>query len=457
MHDKQEISPQALITAHARDPQALAVILRGAKLVGQDLSGLDLSGADLSGADLSHCILHATNLSDTVTEGTLFSGILVGDLLAAGLASSAILNTRYQANEQLYQAHPPGESWEAMVFTPETTTTTHLAGSLSDAECHHVCVSLSSMCWENLHNGSIFEVLYPDVPWCQWMLPFALMEERAGLDWVVCHWKVLDEVLANMALDTWELVSAFEDANLSEGIAADPYQVLCQVVFRQALEEDQGSARHYPASPWGNAPEITQLRSSVEARYEGFFLPSFIGWVRQDYASYLERGVLFLYHVGPPLPGGSTALVSASGRVWRHETAMDRAAADRELQLLNAWLATFNAGGTAHRWLGVPTREALDQQQVVERLRQASIARVIWDIDWYSDQTQCTVLACYTEEGKQVPLPQPLDDVDFWRLAGGCPGNQYLRGTFELLVQQEYIRSLNEFPELLANRWNWEE
>jgi hypothetical protein len=99
----------------------------------------------------------------------------------------------------------------------------------------------------------------------------------------------------------------------------------------------------------------------------------------------------------------------------------------------------------------------LSKQQILQELRQTGIMRVIWNIDWFVDNTQCTVLTCYTEEGKQVPLPQPLDDVDFWCLTQDELGEWYYSGTFELSVQQESVRALDTFPDLSGNRWNWTE
>jgi hypothetical protein len=455
--DKQEISPQALIAAYrearVRDPQAQIAILRGANLAGQDLSGFDLSGADLSHADLSHCILRETNLSEAVTEGTLFSGILVGDLLASGLTPAAILATRYQANKQLSQANPP-RKWVELIFTPETAMEEPSGGSLGAIECQQVCDSLSSVGWEDLSDGPIFQVLYPGVPWCERMEPFVLAGKRAILNWMAHHWKTLEEFFEITKLDEWAI--AFNIIDLSDGIATDPWQVARQVAWQKALNEES-PVKQYPTSPWGNAPEITQIRSSAEAWYEEILLPS-LDYIYdfKDYASYLERGVLFLYHIGPPLPDGSTALLSLSGRLWNHKTSAGKVT-QREQQLLNEWLTTFGMGGKAYRWTSHLPREVLSKQQILQELRQTGIMRVIWNIDWFVDNTQCTVLTCYTEEGKQVPLPQPLDDVDFWCLTQDELGKWYYSGTFELSVQQESVRALDAFPDLSGNRWTWTE
>lgn len=448
--DNQELAQQALIAAYRdareRDPQARIEVLRGANLAGQDLSGLDLSVADLSNADLSYCTLHGTNLSGAVTEGTLFSGILVGDLLATGLPPSVILNTRYQVRETR-------SAGDILVFAPEATMTTQSAGSLSDAECQHLCASLSTVCWENLNNRSLVPVLYPDVPWRDWMINFAIEDKRAILDWAAYHWKTLDEIFYSVpALEVWDI----DVTEISDGIATDPWKVVLRSAWHRAKAKDENAPdyernRHYPPSPWGDAPEITQIRNSVEARYEEIFLPSGALAYFERYTFYLERGILLLYHIGPPLPGGSTALLSSSGRVWRHETANYEKATDREQQLLNEWLATFDVGGKAYRWSVYLPRKVWSKLQILEHLRRAGIARVVWHIDKFADDLQCTVLACYSEEGKQVPMPQPLDDVDFW-----CMTIENW-GIFELLVQEESIRPLNEFPKLFADRWDWTE
>ena len=387
-------------------------------------------------------------------EIALFSGMLIGDLLKAGHTPVAILDARYRANELLRQKAPSRE-WEAMIFVPETTKTKALVHPLNDIECQQVCNSFSMMRWEDLSNSAVFQVLYPGVPWLRWMLPLVLECKRATLNWVVHHWKTFEEIFSSTLLDEWHIAGELDVPDLNDGIATDPLPIVRQIAWQQVLHE-KSTVKQYPASPWGNASEITQLRSSVEAEYEEIFFPYSSAIMDfREYARYLERGIYFLYHIGPPLPGGSTALISSIGRVWHHGPWAE-GDIDRERRLLKEWLGSFGAGGTAYRWRSHLPREVFNKQQVLQQLRQAGIVRVVWDIAWFAD-AQCTILACFTEEGKQAPLPQPLDDVDFWCLTTDKLGKLRFPGTFELLVQQGSIRSLDKFPEPFANRWIWME
>jgi hypothetical protein len=389
-------------------------------------------------------------------EIALFSGMLVGDLLKAGHTSAAILDVRYRADELLHQK-TSSKTWESMLFTSETTKTdpffTH---SLSESECQQVCDALSTMRWEEISNSAVFQVLYPGVPWLQWMFPFVGGGKRAILDWAVHHWETFEEIFSSTLLvDEWNIAGELDVSDLSNGIATDPWQIVRQIAWQQALNEES-PVKQYPPSPWGNASEITQLRSSVEAQYEEIFFHCSALMYLRDYACYLERGFLFLYHIGPPLPNGSIALIASNGRVWRHDLRAGEAA-DRERRLLQEWLASFGAGGESYRWPGCLPRKVFDKQQILQQLHQAGIARVVWDINWFADDTQCTVLACFTEEDKQVPLPQPLDDADFWCLITDKSGKLCYSGTYELLVQQESISPLDKLPEPFTNRWNWTE
>jgi hypothetical protein len=396
--------------------------LSGYYLIGLDVRGLDLSGVNLTGATLAFAQLEGTQLQGATLTRTSFPGVRIEALMASGLSPRTILTLRAEADRRWFSS---------LHFSPVPSSLAHLL--LTAKECAYVCQALQKFRWEQVVDEPVFTVLYPTEPWDSWM---ARCGSRLILNWALQHRAFLNRTTSNIPFYgrvlPLTLIDEVEDADLVAGIKTNPERVFHALGVRQILKQcdPEGENVVYPRSPFGDAEGIVQITNRRALQLESGLMHHCVA----TYDSWCARGQRFIYHIGPAAPEGSTLEIFPDGAVGQHRAAYNRAPSVQDRNLLTAWLTSLGFEHDARTMM----------ERICERLRQAGIAKVAFQIYWYADEDTVDDIFGEDQDGKEVAL-RTVSDEDLWNLV--AEEHQYQHGWWKLRVEEKRLdRTGDETP-----------
>jgi len=364
-------------------------------------------------------LIEGAQLQDAILTQARFEGIRIATLQAAGLSPRAILRHRNETDRSRYAP---------LHFSSHASSTAALL--LLARECRQVCSQLCEQAWETLTDESVFAVLYPAQPWDSWMADSA---SRDILDWALTHRATLNRFMERVpfygrVLPT-TLVDEVEQADLVAGVKTNPERVFHAIGLRQIIKQSdlQGTDIAYPLSPLGDAEGVVQIKSRKELQLEGGLMHHCVA----SYDSYCLKGERFIYHLGEPAPAGSTVEIFPGGILGQHRAERNRAPAKDERELLAQWLLSH----------GISQESGNKMERICERLRQAGIFKVSFQIYWYNDEDTITDVSATNEGGDECAM-ETVSDEDLWNLTDEEHGD--VHGRWELDVAAQRLEWVGE-------------
>jgi len=344
-------------------------------LRGQDFTGVDLMGAHLEGSRLS---------------GAIFPGTTVGTLLAAGMRPRDILANRASAPEDRVRRLDFAVSADRPRFV------------VTAKEAARVCAALSDTTWDELDNASVCPILHAGLAWYGWV---TRCKSRAVLDWVSRHRVDLARPAAQPLPHfgtsvLGELIDEVTDVHLTGGRATNPERLFADLGTEHVLSglSYYGPDTAFPEAPFEAHTEIIQLRSAHQLQRESALMNHCV----RVYDAQCARGESYMYHAGPPAPGGSTVEIYPDGRMGQHRARYNNAALLDEQRLIVGWLEKQ----------GYVATEGLDG--LCRALERAGIETVEWHSYYYSDETTTEVQEItYYDGAEHSGLPAGINDDDF--------------------------------------------
>jgi len=344
-------------------------------LRGQDFTGVDLMGAHLEGSRLS---------------GAIFPGTTVGTLLAAGMRPRDILANRASAPEDRVRRLDFAVSADRPRFV------------VTAKEAARVCAALSDTTWDELDNASVCPILHAGLAWYGWV---TRCKSRAVLDWVSRHRVDLARPAAQPLPHfgtsvLGELIDEVTDVHLTGGRATNPERLFADLGTEHVLSglSYYGPDTAFPEAPFEAHTEIIQLRSAYQLQRESALMNHCV----RVYDAQCARGASYMYHAGPPAPGGSTVEIYPDGRMGQHRARYNNAPLLDEQRLIVGWLEKQ----------GYVATESLDG--LCRALERAGIETVEWHSYYYSDETTTEVQEItYYDGAEHSGLPAGINDDDF--------------------------------------------
>ncbi len=344
-------------------------------LRGQDFTGVDLMGAHLEGSRLS---------------GAIFPGTTVGTLLAAGMRPRDILANRASAPEDRVRRLDFAVSADRPRFV------------VTAKEAARVCAALSDTTWDELDNASVCPILHAGLAWYGWV---TRCKSRAVLDWVSRHRVDLARPAAQPLPHfgtsvLGELIDEVTDVHLTGGRATNPERLFADLGTEHVLSglSYYGPDTAFPEAPFEAHTEIIQLRSAHQLQRESALMNHCV----RVYDAQCARGESYMYHAGPPAPGGSTVEIYPDGRMGQHRARYNNAPLLDEQRLIVGWLGKQ----------GYVATEGLDG--LCRALERAGIETVEWHSYYYSDETTTEVQEItYYDGAEHSGLPAGINDDDF--------------------------------------------
>jgi hypothetical protein len=341
----------------------------------QDFTGVDLMGAHLEGSRLS---------------GAIFPGTTVGTLLAAGMRPRDILVNRASAPEDRVRRLDFAVSADRPRFV------------VTAKEAARVCAALSDTTWDELDNASVCPILHAGLAWYGWV---TRCKSRAVLDWVSRHRVDLARPAAQPLPHfgtsvLGELIDEVTDVHLTGGRATNPERLFADLGTEHVLSglSYYGPDTAFPEAPFEAHTEIIQLRSAHQLQRESALMNHCV----RVYDAQCARGESYMYHAGPPAPGGSTVEIYPDGRMGQHRARYNNAPLLDEQRLIVGWLEKQ----------GYVATEGLDG--LCRALERAGIETVEWHSYYYSDETTTEVQEItYYDGAEHSGLPAGINDDDF--------------------------------------------
>jgi hypothetical protein len=256
---------------------------------------------------------------------------------------------------------------------------------------------------------------------------------RDILDWALTHRGTLNRFMERVpfygrVLPT-TLLDEVEPADLVARAKTNPERVFHAVGLRQIIKQSdlQGTDIAYPPAPFGDAEEVVQIKSRKELQLEGGLMHHCVA----AYDRFCLGGQRFIYHLGRPAPYGSTVEIFPDGRVGQHRSERNRGPAKDERERLAQWLTS----------LGFTQETGTMMERICERLRQAGIFKVSFQIYWYNDEDTISDVSATNEGGTECAM-ETVSDEDLWDLTDEEHGD--IHGRWELDVAAQRLEWVGE-------------
>jgi len=358
-----------------RTRRPILLDLRDQDLRDRDFTGVDLPGAHLEGSRLS---------------GAIFPGTTVGTLLAAGVRPRDILANRASAPEDRFRRL----DFTVAADRPRFVVTTK--------EAARICAALSSLAWDDLDNAAVCPVLHPGLAWYGWV---TRCKSRMILDWAARRRAELGKAGARPLPHfgtsiLGDLIDEVTDAHLTGGLATNPERLFTDLGTEHVLSglSYYGPDTAFPEASFEAHPAIRQLRSAHQLQRESALMNHCV----RVYDAQCARGESYIYHVGPPAPGGSTVEIYPDGRMGQHRARYNGAPLVDEQRLVVGWLEKQ----------GYVATEGLEG--LCRALKRAGIETVEWHNYYYSDETTTEVQEItYHDGAEHSGLPAGINEDDF--------------------------------------------
>jgi len=351
---------------------------------------LDVRGQDVRGRDFTDSDLVGAHLEGARLDGAIFGGVTVKALLVAGLRPCDLLSNRASAPDDRFRRLNFG----TVANTPRFVVT--------NKEAAHICTVLSGATWDELDNAAVCPTLHAGLAWYGWV---TRCKSRAILDWVARHRAALGKAAAQPLPHfgtsiLGDLIDEVTDARLTGGLATNPERLFIDLGMEHVLAglSYYGPDTAFPEAPFEAHPDIQQLRSAHQLQRESALMNHCV----RVYDAQCARGESYIYHTGPPAPGGSTVEIFPDGQMGQHRARYNNVPLLDEQRLVVDWLQKQ----------GYVATEGLEG--LCRALERAGIEAINWHNYYYSDETTTEIQEItYLAGADHAGLPAGIQDDDF--------------------------------------------